>query len=132
MYNNKSAGLMAEAASYLKMKRVLFICTGDCRDEVTLDATTAVFEFKEGTGTTSYNLNPADFGYPDVAIGDLFGNTPEYNAGVIYDLLKNPERDGKFCCCRQFRTCLVLCRSIGRFESMHRVSGRIHLEWKGI
>jgi anthranilate phosphoribosyltransferase len=96
VYNNKSAGLMAEAAAYLKMKRVLFICTGDCRDEVTLDTTTAIFEYKEGAGTTSYNLNPADFGYPGVAIGDLIGDTPEYNAGVIYDLLKNPERDGKF------------------------------------
>lgn len=96
VYNNKSAALMAEAASYLDMERVCFICTRDIRDEVTLDAPTQVFDYSNERGVVNYELTAESFGYPEVKIEDLLGDSPEYNAKLILELLKNPVRDGKF------------------------------------
>jgi anthranilate phosphoribosyltransferase len=96
VYNNKSTKLMAEAAFFLEMNRVCFICTGDCRDEITLDDETVVFEYQDGKGINSYTLGSDDFGFPGVDIKTLLGDTPEYNAQVIYQLLEKPEKGGKF------------------------------------
>ncbi|MCA0386901.1 MAG: anthranilate phosphoribosyltransferase [Bacteroidetes bacterium] len=96
VYNNKSAALMAEAAGYLEMERVCFICTGDRRDEITLDEPTLVYEYRKDSGVKEYELTAEGLGYPAVRIEELLGDSPEHNAKLIFNLLRKPERDGKF------------------------------------
>ena len=89
VYNNRSAKLLAEAANYLDMEHVCFICTGDKRDEITLDEPTLVYEYRSGVELTSFQLTNDSFGYAKVSIEELKGDTPENNAQLLLSILEN-------------------------------------------
>ena len=89
VYNNHSARLMAEAAALLEMDRVCFICTGNRRDEITLDDLTEVNEFNAGHEVRRYNLSNKDFGYDAINISRIKGDSPGFNAKVILHLLRD-------------------------------------------
>ncbi len=95
VYNNKSAKLLAEAARYLDMEHVCFICTGDKRDEITLDEPTQVYEYRAGAELLNFQLTNDSFGYAKVAISELKGDTPEYNARLLISILENKSTGAK-------------------------------------
>ncbi|MCZ2142130.1 MAG: anthranilate phosphoribosyltransferase [Ignavibacteriales bacterium] len=96
VYNNRSAKLLAEAAKYLEMERVCFICTGDRRDELTLDEPAVVYEYNAGKPLREFELLPGDFGFGKAEISALIGDTPEVNAAILYEILSSGERNDRF------------------------------------
>lgn len=89
VYNNHSARLMAEAARFLEMDHVCFICTGDKRDEITLEGETEVNEYRAGAEVRQFTLTNADFGYPAVSLETIKGDTPQHNARILLDILRD-------------------------------------------
>ncbi len=89
VYNNRSARLMAQAASFLDMERVCFICTGNKRDEITLDDVTEVNEYNAGKEVRQYAISNRDFGYQPITIATIKGDTPAVNAKMILHLLRD-------------------------------------------
>jgi anthranilate phosphoribosyltransferase len=96
VYNNHSARLMAEAAGYLDMEHVCFICTGNRRDEITLEGATEVNEYRAGREIKRFTLSHVDFGFPAVAIKDIKGDSPVHNARVILQVLQERVRNAAY------------------------------------
>lgn len=96
VYNDRSAALLAEAAAYLEMERVCFICTGDRRDEITLDEPTKVFEYKAGEEVGKFELNATDLGLQPAKIENLLGDGPEENARILFDILNGRVRGDRY------------------------------------
>ncbi len=96
VYNDRSAALLAEAAAYLEMERVCFICTGDRRDEITLDEPTKVFEYKAGEEVRKFELNATDLGLQPAKIENLLGDGPEENARILFDILNGKDRGDRY------------------------------------
>jgi anthranilate phosphoribosyltransferase len=89
VYNNHSARLMAEAAGYLDMEHVCFICTGNHRDEITLEDMTEVNEYRAGQQVRRFTIGSADFDYPKATIENLKGDGPARNAEIILGVLQH-------------------------------------------
>lgn len=96
VYNDRSAALLAEAAAYLEMERVCFICTGDRRDEITLDEPTKVFEYKAGEEVSKFELTASDLGLQPARIENLLGDGPEENARILFDILSGKDRGDRY------------------------------------
>ena len=96
VYNDRSAALLAEAAAYLEMERVCFICTGNSRDEISLDEPTKVFEYKTGEEVRKFELTAADLGLQPARIENLLGDGPGENARILYNILSGEDRGDKF------------------------------------
>ncbi len=96
VYNDRSAALLAEAAAYLEMEKVCFICTGDRRDEITLDEPTKVFEYNAGENVRQFELNPADLDLQPAKIENLLGDGPVENARILYDILSGRDQGDRY------------------------------------
>ncbi|ESP92038.1 anthranilate phosphoribosyltransferase [Pseudoalteromonas luteoviolacea] len=79
---------MAETLKMLGTERAMVVHGAGC-DEIALHGTTLVTELNNGE-ITEYALTPADFGLDNYSLEEIAGDTPEYNAQAIRDIL-----DGK-------------------------------------
>ncbi|GJQ32056.1 MAG: anthranilate phosphoribosyltransferase [Ignavibacteriaceae bacterium] len=96
VYNDRSAALLAEAVAYLEMEKVCFICTGDRRDEITLDEPTKIFEYRAGEQIERFELNPEDLGLQPAKIENLLGDGPAENARILYDILSGKDQGDRY------------------------------------
>ncbi len=96
VFNDKTAYLMAEASKYLDMERVLFLCTDNCLDEVSLTAPTNIFEHNKGNDTKNYYIDSATFGFAPVDISSLQSDSTEKNAEMILSVFKNKTKGDIF------------------------------------
>lgn len=96
VFNDNTALLMAEASKYLDMERVLFLCTDDCLDEVSLTAPTNIYEHNSGCDTKNYYIDSATFGFNPVDIRILQSDSTEKNAEMILSVLKNKTKGDIF------------------------------------
>ena len=102
-FNLKAAKTMAEAAKYLDLKKVCFLCGIDKYDEIFLGDVTEVREYNQGEAIKSYKLSNKTFGYPLILHDDIKGDTPEVNAQIILDVFsqgdesyENKKQNGAF------------------------------------
>jgi anthranilate phosphoribosyltransferase len=95
-FNVKAASTMAEAAKYLDLKKVCFLCGSDKYDEIYLGDDTEVHEYNAGKEIKSYILSHKSFDYPSIHFDDIKGDTPEVNAQIILDIFEHKDRNGAF------------------------------------
>ncbi len=95
-YNLKAARVMAEAAKYLEMDKVCFLCGVDKYDEIYLGDYTEVHEYNQGKEIKSYKLTNESFGYPLIHFEDIKGDTADVNAQIILDIFENKNINGAF------------------------------------
>ena len=95
-FNYKTARLMSQAAKFLDMEKVCFVCTADRFDEISLNDITYVNEYKKDKNVYHYSINNETFSYPLLNQEEIKGGSPKVNAGIIYNLLTNKERNSIF------------------------------------
>jgi anthranilate phosphoribosyltransferase len=95
-FNYEAANTMAEAAKYLDLKKVCFLCGSGKYDEIYLGDDTKVHEYNAGEEIKSYTLSNKSFDYPLIQFDDIKGGTPEVNAQIILDIFEGKERNGAF------------------------------------
>ncbi len=95
-YSLKAARVMAEAAKYLDMEKVCFLCGVDKYDEIYLGDYTEVHEYNHGKEIKSYKLTNETFGYPMIHFEDIKGDTADVNAQIILDIFENKNVNGAF------------------------------------
>ena len=95
-FNIKAASTMAEAAKFLDLKKVCFLCGSDKYDEIYLGDKTEVHEYNAGKEIKSYTLSNISFNYPLIQFNDIKGDTPEVNAQIILDIFKGKNKNGAF------------------------------------
>ena len=87
---------VAKVLAKLGVRRAYVVYGTDRMDEISLSASTAVCELKEGY-YRSFTLQPEDFGLKRCKKEDLLGGTPAKNAQVVRDILTGkldgPKRD---------------------------------------
>lgn len=96
VFNNQTAELMANAASYLDMEKVNFICTANRFDEISLTNPTDVYEFKNGLGVRNYKLSLDEFGYPVIDINKIKSDSSKNNSEMILAVFKNKIKNEAF------------------------------------
>jgi len=96
VFNNKFSKLMCEAAEYLEMEKVCFICTANKYDEISLSDETEINEFSKNRNLKSYKINNETFDYPKININEIKGDTPEHNAEIILKLFSEKKKDAAF------------------------------------
>jgi anthranilate phosphoribosyltransferase len=95
-FNLQAAKTMAEAAKYLDLQKVCFLCSVDKYDEIYLGDVTEVHEYNYGEEIKTYNLSNDTFGYPKISHKDIKGDSPELNAQIILDIFMNKNQNGAF------------------------------------
>ncbi len=95
-FNIQAAKTMAEAAKYLDMEKVCFLCSVDRYDEIYLGDVTEVHEFNNGKEIKSYAITNETFGYPKITFDAIKGGTPEDNAKIILEVFENKTTNGAF------------------------------------
>jgi anthranilate phosphoribosyltransferase len=94
-YDDRTAKLMFEAAALLDMEKVCFICTGNRYDEIMLDHTTTVYEFRAGKNQ-KFKISNTTFDYPKVNPDEIKGESSSYNADLIKRLFQQKEKNAAF------------------------------------
>ncbi|MFA7289896.1 MAG: anthranilate phosphoribosyltransferase [Melioribacteraceae bacterium] len=95
-FNYKTARLMSQAAKFLDMEKVCFVCTADRFDEVSLNDITYVNEYKKDKNVYHYSINNETFSYPLLNQDEIRGGSPKVNAEIIFNLLTKKERGSVF------------------------------------
>jgi len=95
-FNTTAAKTMAQAALYLNIDKVCFVCCGDKYDEVYLGDSTSVYEYTKNSGIKSYSISNETFKYPLVSDEQIRGDSPEVNAKIILEVLEGKTRNGAF------------------------------------
>jgi|YelNatPaOPRAMG01_1025707.scaffolds.fasta_scaffold00372_21 anthranilate phosphoribosyltransferase len=95
-YNTKASQIMAEAAKYLELEKVCFVCSDNKFDEIYLGNVTGVYEYNNGEGIKTYNITNETFGFPKITEDDIKGGLPEYNAKIMLDILENKNKNGAY------------------------------------
>lgn len=95
-FNLKAAKTMAEAAKYLDLERVCFLCSVDRYDEIYLGDVTEIHEYNNGKEIKSYTITNETFDYPKLVDDDIKGDSPKRNAEIILDVLENKNQNGAF------------------------------------
>jgi len=95
VFDEKLTEPLAEVLGKLGAKHAL-VAHGNGLDEITLDSSTKISEFKEGHVQT-YEIKPTDFGIKLAGLNEIKGGTPEENAKIALAILggkeKGPKRD---------------------------------------
>ena len=89
------ARLMAEALAELGTRHSLVVHGRDGLDEITITASTAVFEIREGR-IQEHVWSPEDFGVARASLESLAGGDPSRNAQIAREILggeRSPARD---------------------------------------
>ena len=93
VYNEELTEPAARVLCNLGVKRAMVVYSKDGLDEISICAPTLVSELKDGNIET-YLLNPEEYGFSICENGEIKGEGPEQNAGIIIALLKG-ERGAK-------------------------------------
>lgn len=84
--------LVAGALKQLGHERALVVHGEPGMDELSPIGKTAVAEIRQGE-VRRYAVDPADFGWQDLAAADLAGGDPDHNAQVVLDVFRNQRHD---------------------------------------
>jgi anthranilate phosphoribosyltransferase len=95
-FSLKAASIMAEAAKFLDLQKVCFLCGSDKYDEIYLGDNTDVHEYNAGKEIKSYTLSNKSFDYPLIHFDDIKGDTPEVNAQIILNIFERKVQNGAF------------------------------------
>jgi anthranilate phosphoribosyltransferase len=95
-FNRQAAKTMAEAAKYLDLERVCFLCSMDKYDEIYLGDITEIHEYNNNEEIRSYTITHETFDYPKFTDEDIKGDTAEVNAQIILDVFENKNQNGAF------------------------------------
>lgn len=86
VYNRSLAEPVAEVLMKLGSKRGMVVYGTDRLDEISLSASTAVCEYKDGW-MKNYEITPEQFGFERCTKDDLLGGTPAENAAITRGIL---------------------------------------------
>ncbi|OGU50191.1 MAG: anthranilate phosphoribosyltransferase [Ignavibacteria bacterium RIFOXYB2_FULL_35_12] len=95
-FSSSAAKTMSEAAKYLDLEKVCFLCSNDKYDEINLGDSTTIYEYNKGSKVKNYVISNATFNYPLVDESQIKGDTSEINAKLIFDVFENKTRNGAF------------------------------------
>lgn len=95
-FSTKAAKIMSEAARYLDLEKVCFLCCNDRYDEVFLGDITTIYEFNKESGIKNYTINNETFDYPLISEHQIAGDTAAVNAQIILDVFENKTKNGAF------------------------------------
>ena len=79
---------LAHVLCNLGVKRAMVVYGTDSIDEISLSAPTKVCEFR-GNNFKTYEITPEQYGFTRCAKEDLVGGTPDDNAKIALDILKD-------------------------------------------
>lgn len=96
VFNNKTAKLMAEAAFYLDMERLVFLSTENSLDEISLAGTTNVYEYNLNSKLKEYEIDSRAFGLSEIEPGKIKSDSTENNAKIFLSVLKEKVKDEAF------------------------------------
>ncbi|MHB1687588.1 MAG: anthranilate phosphoribosyltransferase [Ignavibacteriaceae bacterium] len=96
VFNSQASRTMSEAAKYLDLKKVCFLCGSGKYDEIYLGDITEVHEFNQGEEIKTYTISNETFGYPKITFDSIKGGTPQVNARIILDIFDNKKTNGAF------------------------------------
>jgi len=94
-YNFDIAEKMAQAAKFLGMENVTFVCTNDQYDEITLTSSSRLISLI-GSELNTKEIDASTFGYHKIELNDIAGSTPQGNSKIILNLFSKPERNAHF------------------------------------
>ena len=94
IYDAKLTELIAGVLKEVGVKHAMVIASGDGMDEISTNTRTKVSEIKNGEIST-YEINPADYGFRPGTITDYAGGTPQENAEITLKILRGEERGSK-------------------------------------
>jgi len=92
-FNNKAAEIMAKSAEFLNMEKVCFVCTNNQYDEVLLSGETMVYEYLAGEELKTFKITNESFGYPEVELKEIQGNSAAVNADTIRKIFNGKEKN---------------------------------------
>ena len=87
VYDKELVEPLAKVLNNLGVKSALSVYGIDGMDEISVSDKTYVCEIKDGV-TTSYEIDPSDFGFEKCSKEDLVGGDPKENARITLDILK--------------------------------------------
>jgi anthranilate phosphoribosyltransferase len=96
VFDSRASKTMSEAAKYLDLKKVCFLCGSGKYDEIYLGDITEVHEFNQGEEIKSYFISNETFGYPKINFSSIKGGTPADNARIILDIFENKKMNGAY------------------------------------
>lgn len=85
--------ILAGALATLGTSRAMVVHGEPGMDEISPLGPTQVVEIRDGVAT-EWLIEPARFGYQNIAVSDLAGGTPEENAAIIEELLNGGGTEG--------------------------------------
>lgn len=94
VYKPELVDQVADVANRLGFEHALVVHGLDGLDEMSLLGPTMIAEVQNGK-IHRFEVSPEDFGMQRCAIGDIAGDTPEYNAGVIQRIFSGEEQGPK-------------------------------------
>jgi anthranilate phosphoribosyltransferase len=95
-FSSAAAKTMSEAAKYLDLNKVCFLCSNDKYDEVYLGGSTNIYEYNKDSGVKNYTISNETFDYPLITDHQIMGDTPKINAQIILEVFENKTRNGAF------------------------------------
>jgi anthranilate phosphoribosyltransferase len=95
-FNNQTAELMARSADFLNMEKICFVCTDNKYDEVLLKGETLVYEYKPAEKIRTYTLSNKSFGYPEIFLKDIQGESPAQNADTLRNIFSGRDKNAAF------------------------------------
>ncbi|MGK9367748.1 anthranilate phosphoribosyltransferase [Melioribacter sp. Ez-97] len=95
-FNNRTSALMAEAASYLDMESVTFVCTADKYDEITLTDKSNVIIYKKNKPEEKLTIDNTDFAFDKIDMKNITSASPEENAKFILSVIKGRKQSDAY------------------------------------
>jgi len=95
-FSSAAAKTMSEAAKYLDLNKVCFLCSNDKYDEVYLGDSTTIYEYNKDSDIKNYSISHETFDYPLISDHQIMGDTPKINAQIILEVFENNTRNGAF------------------------------------
>ncbi len=95
-FSSKAAKTMSEAAKYLDLDKVCFLCCNDKYDEVYLGESTTIYEYNKDSEVKNYSITNETFNYPLISDHQIAGDTPRINARIILQVFENKTKNGAF------------------------------------
>ena len=91
-FNDEVSLLMANALKYLNMGKVLFVCSSNKYDEVTLTDISKIIETEGQSSKHFYEIDFSLYGLPKINLNDIKGNSAKENAEIIYKVFSEKEK----------------------------------------
>ena len=96
VFNNDAVEKMSKALDYLDMERVNFICTDNKFDEVILNGTVKIVEYKQGEELKTYDITSEIFEYENIHLDEIKGSSSAENAEIILSILRDKKKTAAY------------------------------------